>query len=209
MGATSAGLLLYRISPDGAVEVLIAHPGGPFWARKDDAAWSVPKGEYLAGRGSARRGLPGVRGGGWPRGSARARPSSSGSVASRAGSGSACGRWRATSTSTHSSSNTFELEWPRGSGRMQEFPEVDRVEWVSIDVARRKLREGPGPFPGCACWRPLRRRPTAPSRDPPRRLRTDRTSNRKSPAGVRSTLPERDIGVHVHCRHFANSHLAL
>src|ERR1700733_11091039 len=49
MGATSAGLLLYRISPGGAVEVLIAHPGGPFWARKDDAAWSVPKGEYLPG----------------------------------------------------------------------------------------------------------------------------------------------------------------
>ena len=49
MGATSAGLLLYRISPGGVVEVLIAHPGGPFWARKDDAAWSVPKGEYVAG----------------------------------------------------------------------------------------------------------------------------------------------------------------
>ena len=47
MGATSAGLLLYRIPPGGAVEVLIAHPGGPFWARKDDAAWSVPKGEYM------------------------------------------------------------------------------------------------------------------------------------------------------------------
>ena len=49
MGATSAGLLLYRILPGGAVEVLIAHPGGPFWARKDDAAWSVPKGEYVTG----------------------------------------------------------------------------------------------------------------------------------------------------------------
>ena len=48
MGATSAGLLLYRISPGDAIEVLIAHPGGPFWARKDEAAWSVPKGEYGA-----------------------------------------------------------------------------------------------------------------------------------------------------------------
>ena len=131
---------------EGAVEVLIAHPGGPFWARKDDAAWSVPKGEYVAGEDpldAAYREFEEEVG---LDGSAGRRPSSSGSAANRAASGSASGRCEGDLDVTHSSSNTFELEWPRGSGTIREFPEVDRVEWVSIDLARRKLVKGQTPF---------------------------------------------------------------
>lgn len=145
MGATSAGLLLYRISPRGAVEVLIAHPGGPFWARRDDAAWSVPKGEYLAGEDpldAAYREFEEEVGLETPAGKAvflgeRRQPG-----------GKRVSVWALEGDLdvTDSSSNTFSLEWPRGSGKVREFPEVDRVEWVSIDQARRKLVKGQTPF---------------------------------------------------------------
>jgi predicted NUDIX family NTP pyrophosphohydrolase len=145
MGVTSAGLLLYRTSLAGVVEVLIAHPGGPFWARKDDAAWSVPKGEYLPGENplhAAHREFEEEVGLRAPAGEAlflgeRRQPG-----------GKRVSVWilEGDLDITHSSSNTFTLEWPRGSGNMQEFPEVDRVEWVSIDDARRKLVKGQAPF---------------------------------------------------------------
>jgi predicted NUDIX family NTP pyrophosphohydrolase len=145
MGATSAGLLLYRISPERVVEVLIAHPGGPFWARKDEAAWSIPKGEYRPDEdplAAAYRefeeevGLP------VPDGAAvflgeRRQPG-----------GKRVSAWALESDLdvSNASSNTFELEWPRGSGKVREFPEVDRVEWVSVDIARRKMLKGQVPF---------------------------------------------------------------
>jgi predicted NUDIX family NTP pyrophosphohydrolase len=145
MGATSAGLLLFRTSLGGVVEVLIAHPGGPFWARKDAAAWSVPKGEHLPGEdplAAAYRefeeevGLP------VPAGPAvflgeRRQPG-----------GKRVSVWAIESDLdiSESSSNTFALEWPRGSGRIKEFPEVDRVAWVSLDEAGRKLVRGQVPF---------------------------------------------------------------
>jgi predicted NUDIX family NTP pyrophosphohydrolase len=145
MGATSAGLLLYRIIPGGVVEVLIAHPGGPFWARKDEAAWSVPKGEYLPGEnplGAAYREFEEEVGLKPPDGEAiflgeRRQPG-----------GKRVSVWTLSGNLdvTRASSNTFELEWPKGSGRVLEFPEVDRVEWVSIDGARRKLVKGQAPF---------------------------------------------------------------
>ena len=145
MGATSAGLLLYRIIPGGVVEVLIAHPGGPFWARKDEAAWSVPKGEYLPGEnplGAAYRECEEEVGLKPPDGEAiflgeRRQPG-----------GKRVSVWTLSGNLdvTRASSNTFELEWPKGSGRVLEFPEVDRVEWVSIDGARRKLVKGQAPF---------------------------------------------------------------
>jgi predicted NUDIX family NTP pyrophosphohydrolase len=145
MGATSAGLLLYRMSPEGAVEVLIAHPGGPFWARRDEAAWSVPKGEYLVGEDpldAAYREFEEEVGLRAPEGNAvflgERRQSGGKRVSVWALEGDL--------DVTHSSSNTFEIEWPRGSGKMQEFPEVDRVEWVPIDLARRKLLKGQAPF---------------------------------------------------------------
>src|SRR5271170_7336026 len=145
MAATSAGLLLYRITSRDAVEVLIAHPGGPFWARKDAAAWSVPKGEYLPGEDpldAAYREFEEEVGFTAPQGGPvflgeRRRPG-----------GKRVSVWALEGDLdvTHSTSNTFALEWPRGSGRLQEFPEVDRVEWVSIDRARRKLVKGQAPF---------------------------------------------------------------
>jgi predicted NUDIX family NTP pyrophosphohydrolase len=145
MGAISAGLLLYRISPGGAVEVLIAHPGGPFWARKDDAAWSVPKGEYLTGEDpldAAYREFEEEVGLTPPQGQA----AFLGELRQPGGKRVSVWALEGDLDVTHSSSNTFAIEWPRGSGTMREFPEVDRVEWVSIDQARRKLVKGQTPF---------------------------------------------------------------
>ena len=145
MVARSAGLLLYRMSHGGVVEVLIAHPGGPFWARKDDASWSVPKGEYLPDEDpllAAYREFEEEVGLAAPDGMAvflgeRRQPG-----------GKRVSVWglRADLDVTDAASNTFELEWPRGSGKVREFPEVDRVEWVSVDRARRKLVKGQVPF---------------------------------------------------------------
>ena len=145
MGARSAGLLLYRISPGGVVEVLIAHPGGPFWARKDDAAWSVPKGEYLPDEDAliaAYREFEEEVGLAAPEGvvvflGERRQPG-----------GTRVSVWglRGDLDVTDAVSNTFELEWPKGSGTLREFPEVDRVEWMSVDRARRKVVKGQAPF---------------------------------------------------------------
>jgi predicted NUDIX family NTP pyrophosphohydrolase len=145
MGVRSAGLLLYRFSPEGVVEVLIAHPGGPFWARKDDAAWSIPKGEYLPEEDAlvaAYREFEEEVGLRVPAGAAvflgeRRQPG-----------GKRVRVWglEGELDVTRASSNTFELEWPRGSGTLREFPEVDRVEWVPVDQARRKLLKGQVPF---------------------------------------------------------------
>lgn len=145
MAATSAGLLLYRNHPGGAFEVLIAHPGGPFWARRDEAAWSVPKGEYLPGedpRDAAYREFEEEVGLAVPQGD----PLYLGERRQPGGKRVSVWALEADLDITHSSSNTFAIEWPRGSGTMQEFPEVDRVEWVSIERARCKLVKGQVPF---------------------------------------------------------------
>ncbi len=137
MAGRSAGLLLYRGTGD-AVEVLIVHPGGPFWARKDDGAWSIPKGEYEPGedpwRAATREfaeelGRPAPDG---PRIDLGEIRQAGGKVVT----GFAVG---ADFDVTGTRCNTVELEWPRGSGRIQVFPEVDRVEWMPVDVARTKL----------------------------------------------------------------------
>ena len=145
MGANSAGLLLYRIRPGGAVEVLIAHPGGPFWARRDDAAWSVPKGEYPVGEDAldaAYREFEEEVGLTPPEG----RVVFLGELRQPGGKRVSVWAIEGDLDVTHSSSNTFAIEWPRGSGTIREFPEVDRVEWVSVDQARRKLVKGQAPF---------------------------------------------------------------
>jgi predicted NUDIX family NTP pyrophosphohydrolase len=134
-------LLVYRVSDDGIVEVLLAHPGGPFWARKDDGVWSIPKGEYEPGtdvRATAYREFREEVGLDPPPGDPvelgeRRQPSGKLVTA-----WALCGDLDVTQTS----SNTFEMEWPRGSGRIQEFPEVDRVEWMPLDRARTKLLKG-------------------------------------------------------------------
>ena len=145
MGATSAGLLLYRIIPGGVVEVLIAHPGGPFWARKDDAAWSVPKGEYQSDENplhAAYREFEEEVGLAVPEGQAIFL----GELRQPGGKRVSVWALEGDLDITHSSSNTFELEWPRGSGKIREFPEVDRVEWMTIGLAGRKLVRGQAPF---------------------------------------------------------------
>jgi predicted NUDIX family NTP pyrophosphohydrolase len=141
---TSAGVLLWRRVPTG-VEVLIGHMGGPFWARKDDAAWSIPKGEHgpdedplaVALREfEEETGSPVPAADLVPLGQVRA---SGGKVLTA---------WAAEGDldADATTSNTFELEWPPRSGRMQEFPEIDRTAWVPIDVARTKLVTGQVPL---------------------------------------------------------------
>jgi predicted NUDIX family NTP pyrophosphohydrolase len=140
MPRTSAGVLLWRRGPDG-VEVLIGHMGGPFWARKDDAAWSIPKGEYGPGEDAStvalrefeeETGSPVPASDLVPLGEIR---QSGGKVLTA---------WAAEGDldADATTSNTFELEWPPRSGRVQEFPEIDRTAWVPVDVARAKLVKG-------------------------------------------------------------------
>ncbi len=140
MAKRSAGVLLYRAA-DRVVEVLIAHPGGPFWARKDDGAWSIPKGEYAEGDDpweAAQRefaeelGLAVPAG---PRFDLGVLKQPSGKLVTAFA-------VRADLDVTDARSNTFPLEWPKGSGTMREFPEVDRVGWFPVAKARAKLLKG-------------------------------------------------------------------
>ena len=137
MPRRSAGVLLHR-GTGTDLEVLIVHPGGPFWARKDDGAWSIPKGEYTDDEDpwqAARRefaeelGLPVPDG----------QRVDLGEIRQSAGKVVTAFAVAADLDVTETHSNTVELEWPRGSGRIREFPEVDRVEWVSLGTARVKL----------------------------------------------------------------------
>src|ERR1035438_9007630 len=121
MSKKSAGLLLFRETIAG-VEVLLVHPGGPFWARKDDGSWSIPKGEFA----DDEEPLAPVR-----------QPSGKLVLA-----------WAVRSDFDPSSlkSNTFSMEWPPKSGRQQEFPEVDRAAWFEVESARPKILKGQAPF---------------------------------------------------------------
>lgn len=143
---TSAGLLPYRISGDG-LEVLIAHMGGPFWARKDERAWSVIKGQYEAATeeplDAARREF----------GEETGLPVPSGELLQlgtvRQASGKTVTAWAVLAPDLDETavlSNTFEAEWPPRSGRMQSFPEIDRAGWFSPDVARAKLVKAQAEF---------------------------------------------------------------
>ena len=144
MPKLSAGVLLYR-ARDGVVEVLIAHPGGPFWARKDNGVWSIPKGEYTEGEDpwtAAQRefseeiGLPVPAG---PRIDFGPLKQPSGKLVTAFA-------VQSDLDVTEARSNTFELEWPKGSGTMREFPEVDRVGWFAVAQARTKLLKGQRAF---------------------------------------------------------------
>jgi predicted NUDIX family NTP pyrophosphohydrolase len=141
----SAGLLLYRRGPGGSVEVLLAHPGGPFWARKDTGAWSVPKGEYEPdddALAAAYREFKEETGFDPPAGS----PLPLGELTQRGGKRVIVWALEGDLDAARATSNTFELEWPRGSGAMRSFPEVDRVEWAGPDLARTRLLKGQIPF---------------------------------------------------------------
>jgi predicted NUDIX family NTP pyrophosphohydrolase len=137
MSRTSAGILPYRIR-GGHLEVLLVHPGGPFWARKDFGSWSIAKGEYEDGEDPLQAALreffeeTGHRPAGpfLPLGQ-RKQPS-----------GKLVDIWAVESdwNATDLVSNTFSMEWPRGSGKISEFPEVDRAEWFdAVEAARRIL----------------------------------------------------------------------
>jgi predicted NUDIX family NTP pyrophosphohydrolase len=140
----SAGLLLYRVI-DGVTEVLIGHPGGPFWARKDDGAWSIPKGEYAddedpwtAAQREFREEI-GFEVPAGPRLELAPVKQPGGKIVTAFA-------VRGDLDVTHSKSNSFELEWPRGSGKVREFPEIDRVAWLSVAEARLKLLKGQWPL---------------------------------------------------------------
>jgi predicted NUDIX family NTP pyrophosphohydrolase len=144
MPKRSAGLLLYRVGGDG-LQVLIAHPGGPFWARKDDGAWSIPKGEYEVDEDpwdAAQREFREELGVPVPAGTRV----DLGEVRQSGGKYVRAFAVHADLDIDAAQSNTVEMEWPRGSGRLLEFPEVDRVEWFPVQQARDKLLKGQLPF---------------------------------------------------------------
>jgi predicted NUDIX family NTP pyrophosphohydrolase len=145
MPKLSAALLLHRADTTADTEVLLVHPGGPFWAGKDDGAWSIPKGEYVDGEDPlevAHREFGEEVGVDVPLGEVV----ELGTVKQPSGKLITAYALRGDVALDGFHSNTFEMEWPRGSGRMAEFPEVDRAEWFDLATARVKLIKGQRPF---------------------------------------------------------------
>jgi predicted NUDIX family NTP pyrophosphohydrolase len=139
----SAGILAFRLG-EGALEVLLIHPGGPFWAKKDAGSWSIPKGLYTDDEEAlvaAKRefeektGLKPV--GEFIEFGALKQPS-----------GKTISAWAIENDFDISAfkSNTISMEWPPRSGRMQEFPEADRAQWLGVAEARRKITKGQVPI---------------------------------------------------------------
>jgi predicted NUDIX family NTP pyrophosphohydrolase len=140
---SSAGILLYRRAGP-QLEVLLVHPGGPYWRGKDEGAWSIPKGEMAAdedAQDAARRefseetgiALPGPL---EPLGEIRQRGGKRVVAFAVAGDADALAI----------KSNSFEIEWPPRSGKLQAFPEIDRAEWLDLSIARAKILEGQRPL---------------------------------------------------------------
>ena len=143
MSKVSAGLLMYRIRR-GALEVLLVHPGGPFWQRRDAGAWSIPKGE-LDGEeeplAAARREFEeetGLR----PEGPFLELPV----VRQKAGKVVHAWAFEGDWDPAELRSNTFRIEFPPGSGRVAEYPEVDRAEFFALEVAKEKINAGQIPL---------------------------------------------------------------
>jgi predicted NUDIX family NTP pyrophosphohydrolase len=142
--SSSAGILLHRRGEAGA-EVLLVHPGGPFWARKDLGAWSIPKGELDEGedpRACALREFAEETGTRLPDGTL----DDLGSVKQKSGKVVTAFAVAGDLDPATLVSNTFEMEWPPRSGRTQEFPEIDRAEWFGLDAAREKLNPAQAAF---------------------------------------------------------------
>jgi predicted NUDIX family NTP pyrophosphohydrolase len=146
MGKLSAGILLFR-RRDREMEIFLVHPGGPFWAKKDLGAWSIPKGEYEAGEdalSAAKREFKEETGFELPEGELH-------SLAEvRLTSGKTVTAWAVEGDCNADAirSNTFLMEWPPKSGRKQEFPEADRAGWFSLGVAHEKIHSAQREFLG-------------------------------------------------------------
>ena len=143
MPKRSAGILMFR-RRGGEIEVLLMHPGGPFWAKKDAGAWSIPKGEYAQGEDAlavAKREFEEETG---------ARPDGKflplGEVVQAGGKIVTAWALEGDFDPATLTSNRFELEWPPKSGRKASFPEVDRAQWFSSTDARRKILAAQGEF---------------------------------------------------------------
>jgi len=137
MAKQSAGILLFR-RRNQVIEVLLVHPGGPFWAKKDNGAWSIPKGEIENGESNlevAKREFQEELGQAAP----ETRYTGLGEVKLK--SGKIITAWAAESDMNLANfkSNTFQIEWPPKSGNMSEFPEVDKAQWFNFQVASKKL----------------------------------------------------------------------
>jgi predicted NUDIX family NTP pyrophosphohydrolase len=133
--------LLAHVGGPGDAEVLLVHPGGPFWARKDEGAWSIPKGLVEEGEeplAAALREFAEEIGAAAPDGPFV----DLGTVRQRSGKVIHCFAVASPVPIAFVASNTFELEWPKGSGVVRQYPEVDRAEWFSIAEAREKLLAG-------------------------------------------------------------------
>lgn len=136
--ARSAGILLYRQPPGGDLEVLLVHPGGPFWARKDEGSWSIPKGEYESDEdplAAARREFEEELGTPPPEGPMH----DLGEIRQRAGKLVRAFALQGDLDAQTITSNTCLIEWPPRSGRQIEIPEVDRAEWFTLEAARARI----------------------------------------------------------------------
>ncbi len=141
MGRHSAGLLVHRDGP----QVFLVHPGGPFWVNRDLGAWSIPKGEYAAGEDplvAARREFVEETGQPSPTGPVL----DLGEVAQRGGKIVRAFAVRGEVDGSALVSNTFQMTWPPGSGRLRDFPEVDRGEWFALDEAARRINPAQAQF---------------------------------------------------------------
>lgn len=141
MPKLSAGIIAYRQNADGEFEVLLVHPGGPFYKSKDDGAWSIPKGEYVEsedGLLAAKREFTEETGNVLPL--AEFIPLQPVKIKS----GKVISAWAVKSDFTEplKESNHFEIEWPPRSGKKQSFPEIDKAEWFTFKEAIHKINAG-------------------------------------------------------------------
>ena len=139
MAKRSAGLVMFRWRGDG-LEVFLVHPGGPFWAKKDLGAWSIPKGEYSEGEdalAAARREFEEETGM-----AVAGEPIPLKDIKQPGGKVVRAWAMEGDFDSSSVRSNLFSMEWPPKSGRTQEFPEIDRGEWFPIEAAQTKLLKG-------------------------------------------------------------------